>query len=178
VPAALPYKIATLVYCINPRGQLLLLHRKRPPNRDLYSPIGGKLEQAIGESPYACALREIQEEIDVTLTLAEIALLGIVSEAGHEGQQHWLMFCFEVLKPIDFPPRDIPEGRLEWFHLDQLDQLTIPKTDRDVIWPMVRRTSRRLNPGVPPAPVFSVHIDCAPDDALNVTYEFPLIAPV
>ena len=79
-PAAIPYKIAVLVYVFNDTGKLLLLHRRRPPNRDLYSPIGGKLEQAIGESPHACALREIEEEIDVKLSLDEIRLLGIVSE--------------------------------------------------------------------------------------------------
>src|ERR1035437_3474557 len=63
----IPYKIAVLAYIFNAEGKLLLLHRKKPPNQDLYSPIGGKLEQQIGESPYACALREIAEEVGVAL---------------------------------------------------------------------------------------------------------------
>ena len=38
-----PYKIAVLCYLYDEEGRLLLLHRRKPPNRDMYSPIGGKL---------------------------------------------------------------------------------------------------------------------------------------
>jgi 8-oxo-dGTP diphosphatase len=172
----LPYKIAALCYVFDSQNRLLLLHRFRPPNRDLYSPIGGKLEQAIGESPYACALREIHEEIGVQLTLDDIRLAGIVSERGFEGgngQQHWLMFCFEVTRPLDFPARQIDEGRLEWFALDQIAQLDIPKTDREVIWPLVQRHSVRLHPHQPDPGFFSVHIDCTHVDHFAVTVEHP-----
>ncbi len=71
---ALPYQIATLVYIFNRENRLLLLHRSKSPNRDLYSPIGGKLEQAGGESPYTCALREIREETGVELELRAAAM--------------------------------------------------------------------------------------------------------
>src|SRR4051812_15597405 len=98
----IPYKIAVLVYVFNDEGKLLLLHRRKPPNKDLYSPIGGKLEQQLGESPYGCALREIQEEIGIELGLDDIRMLGIVSERAYAGggpqagtESHWLMFCFE-----------------------------------------------------------------------------------
>ena len=184
---SIPYKIAVLVYVFNARGELLLLHRRRPPNQDLYSPIGGKLEQAIGESPYACALREIQEEIDVTLELKDIRLAGLVSErafpasAPPDGSApaaaaHWLMFCFEVTRPLNFPPRQIEEGRLEWIPLDAIERLTIPKTDREVIWPLMRRHSVALS-GVHAGGFFSVHIDCTDADNFKVTYEHPLVSP-
>ena len=169
---ALPYKIAVLVYVFNNAGALLLLHRFRAPNRNLYSPIGGKLEQAIGESPYACALREVHEEIDIRLTLDDIRLVGLVSERAHEGEQHWLMFCFEVLRPLDFPERTISEGRLEWVPLEKVHTLTIPKTDRDVIWPLVQEHSALLR-GPRAGEFFSVHIDCTVGEELDVTYEQP-----
>jgi len=196
-PAAIPYKIAVLVYVFNDTGKLLLLHRRRPPNRDLYSPIGGKLEQAIGESPHACALREIEEEIDVKLSLDEIRLLGIVSERAFNGSgpaassgpqaaasatpaAHWLMFCFEVTRPLNFAARDIEEGRLEWIDPIILPQLGIPKTDREVIWPLVEQHSRQLHP----APhnrhqdsLFCVHIDCTDAENFIVTHEHPRRAP-
>ena len=183
----IPYKIAVLVYVFNDQGQLLLLHRRRPPNRDLYSPIGGKLEQALGESPFACALRETEEEIAVTLTLDDIRLLGIVSEkafaAGSDNAPtgdatHWLMFCFEVTRPLNFPAREISEGTLEWIDPADLAALPIPQTDRAVIWPLIERHSRVLHPGADHAePFFSVHIDCTTPDQFIVTHEHPRPAP-
>ena len=58
----LPYKIAVLCYLFDREGRVLLLHRERPPNRGLYSPVGGKLEQSLGESPTACAIRRSPNE--------------------------------------------------------------------------------------------------------------------
>ncbi len=182
---AMPYKIAVLVYIFDEAGKLLLLHRRKPPNKDLYSPIGGKLEQAIGESPYACALREIHEEVGVTLGLQDIRLLGMVSErayprsavAGQEGGQapagHWLMFCFEVTKRLNFPARQMDEGRLEWVDLETMLTLDIPKTDREVIWPLVRQHATALGNQRGDG-YFSVHIDCRDEERFAVTLEYPL----
>ena len=61
----LPYKVATLLYCFNERDEVLLLERAQEPNRGFWSPCGGKLKMDIGESPYACACREAEEEIGV-----------------------------------------------------------------------------------------------------------------
>jgi 8-oxo-dGTP diphosphatase len=202
----IPYKIAVLVYVFNEAGELLLLHRKKAPNKDLYSPIGGKLEQQIGESPHACALREIEEEIGTRLTLDDIRLLGIVSERAYnsppaapeltstgtstdrkthalEGSHaaHWLMFCYEVTRPLDIPARDIDEGRLEWVDPSRLSELNIPRTDRKVIWPLVERHSRRRQPSDLKDPcdsVFCVHIDCTDAENFVVTYEHPRRPPV
>ena len=180
--APIPYKIAVLVYVFNDEGKLLLLHRRKPPNKDLYSPIGGKLEQHLGESPYACALREIHEEINIQLTLDDIRLLGIVSEraypspppGGGADTTHWLMFCFEVTRPLNFLPVEFDEGRLEWIDPIILRDLSIPKTDRDIIWPLVQKHSIMLNPANRTHPdFFSVHIDCTDNDAFLPTIEHP-----
>ena len=180
--SSVPYKIAVLVYVFDDAGRLLLLRRAKPPNQDLYSPIGGKLEQGEGESPYACALREIHEEIEIQLTLDDIRLLGIVSEraflgsgaAGGHAPAHWLMFCFEVTRRVNFPPRDMVEGRLEWIDPVALGSLNIPKTDREVIWPLVREHATMLNPARRKHDgIFSVHIDCTDDDRFQVTHEHP-----
>lgn len=152
----LPYRIAVLCYLFDPRGRLLLLHRRKPPNRDLYSPIGGKLEQPIGESPAACAIREVAEETGVRVAAPELHLTGIVSEAGFDDRTHWLMFLYEVTRPVDpaeiaAEDHDFDEGRLEWHDPATVGNLPIPDTDRRVIWPLFWRYRHRF---------FAAHIDC------------------
>lgn len=133
---ALPYQIATLLYCFNDTEQVLLLKRAKEPNRGLWSPCGGKLHTAIGESPYACACREAQEELCLSLVPCDVHLMGLISEHGYEGQAHWLMFLFEVkprLKAIPSPHR---EGVFRFFSRRELDCLEMPRTDREKIWPL------------------------------------------
>ncbi len=159
----LPYKIAVLCYLFDEAGRLLLLHRVRPPNQDLYSPVGGKLEQSIGESPTTCAVREIHEETGLTVTAQNLHLTGIVSESGYENSCHWLMYLYEVTHPVVVEPRTIDEGRLAWHGRDALASLSIPQTDREVIWPLFWRYRGRF---------FTAHIDCT-DNGLRWRIEQP-----
>ena len=132
----LPYKVATLLFCFNSKGETLLLERKKAPNQGLWSPCGGKLLTEIGESPYACAIREAREELGVELMIDDISLTGVVSECGYEGTGHWLIFLFEVLKPIDTLPEEMQEGRFRFFAREDLENLKISRTDREQIWPL------------------------------------------
>jgi 8-oxo-dGTP diphosphatase len=155
--AGLPYKVAVLCYLRDAAGRVLLLHRRKPPNPGMYSPIGGKLETAAGEGPHACALREIREEVGIALEAEEIRLCGIVSESGYEGHAHWLIFLFEVVRPIDpaeIAAMEFDEGRLEWVEASQVESLPIPATDREVMWPAVEAHRGGF---------FMVHIDCEAD---------------
>lgn len=147
----LPYKIAVLCYLFDVDGRVLLLHRRKPPNRDLYSPVGGKLEQRQGESPTACAVREIAEETGLTVVADELHLTGVVSEAAYEGQTHWLMFLYELTRPVEVVLASFDEGTLEWFTPQQLDGLPLPETDRQVIWPQFWAHRGRF---------FAGHIEC------------------
>ena len=152
---SMPYKVAVLCYLYDTEGRLLLLHRRKPPNRDMYSPIGGKLEIADGEGPHDCALREIREEAHLELRPDEIRMISIVSERAYKGEEHWLIFLFEVTRPIrpdEIPHSEFDEGRLEWHAVDEVEKLPIPATDRDVMWPLVRKNRGGF---------FMVHIDCA-----------------
>lgn len=133
---ALPYKIAVLCYLFDEQGRVLLLHRRKPPNQDLYSPVGGKLEQAIGESPTMCAVREIHEETGLEVTLNDLHLTGIVSEEGFDDRMHWLMFLYELKGPVRVDRTHFDEGSLEWHDRANLDRIPIPRTDKEVIWPL------------------------------------------
>jgi 8-oxo-dGTP diphosphatase len=169
---AMPYKIAVLCYLYDEEGRLLLLHRRKPPNRDMYSPIGGKLEIALGEGPHDCALREIREEASVSLRPEEIRLMAIVSETAYEGEDHWLIFLYESTRPIrsgEIPHAEFDEGRLEWHRVEDVERLPIPETDREVMWPNVRRHRGGF---------FMVHIDCSKSPMQPRLCESWRVAPV
>lgn len=131
----LPYRIATLLYCFNEHEDVLLLERMKEPNRGLWSPCGGKLHTEEGESPYACACREAQEELGLQIKPDDLHLTGIVSEHGYEGRAHWLMFLFEVKRRLSALPPAHREGRFQFFSRDALTNLKMPQTDVEQIWP-------------------------------------------
>ncbi len=133
---ALPYRIATLLYCFSTRDEVLLLKRRQEPNRGFWSPCGGKLKMALGESPYACACREAREETGQILQPSDLHLTGLVSEHGYEGQAHWLMFLFEVKRRLATVPPPHPEGEFGFFPRSALPDLWIPQSDRETIWPL------------------------------------------
>lgn len=153
----LPYKIATLVDLRDDRGRVLLLRRLKAPNLGLCSPIGGKLEMATGESPAQCAQRETLEEVGIDLPIERFALLGIISEKAYENRGHWLIFYYRVSGSVHVEPHDTPDGRLEWFDWNQVENLPLPDTDRRIIWPLVKKHDHESGP----LGFFSVHIDCS-----------------
>ncbi len=136
---SLPYQIATLLYCFNEAGDVLLMERAQEPNLGLWSPPGGKLQQSSGESPYACACREAHEELGLSLGPADLHLTGLISEHGYAGQAHWLMFLFEVQQRLQAVPSPISEGRFEFHPVSGLAALRLPQTDREQIWPLFWR---------------------------------------
>lgn len=163
----LPYRIAVLCYLFDEQGRLLLLHRAQQPNKGLYSPIGGKLKMSLGESPADCALREMREEVELELDYSDIHLTGMVSECGYEGQTHWLMFLYEVTRPVQVKRMQFSEGTLGWHTWEQAEQLDIPETDRKIINPLFRKYRGKF---------FHVHIDCT-NGGYNWRLEHPAERP-
>ncbi len=159
---ALPYKIATLLYGFNERDEVLLLERAQEPNCGLWSPCGGKLRTDTGESPYACAGREAAEELGLALPPADLHLAGLVSEHGYQGQSHWLMFLFEIKRRLTAAPPAHREGRFQFFPRAALDQLPLPHTDREKIWPWFWEHRGGF---------FAAHCHCHPDGRNDWTLE-------
>lgn len=159
--ASLPFKLACLCDLRDRDGRLLLLHRKKAPNKGLCSPIGGKLEMERGESPAQCAQREIKEEAGIDVALEHIRLMGLIAETAFEGTTHWLLFYYRVMTPVEVVDGHMDEGELRWHAPDELDALPVPETDRKIIWPLVRKHDASGPDGGPG--FFSVHIDCRGD---------------
>ena len=133
------YKVSTLLYGFSEDDKVLLLCRGQEPNLGLWSPCGGKLDLATGESPHACAVREAAEEIGMVLTAGDLHLTGMVSEHGYQGEAHWLMFLFELKPRLRRLPEPIREGSFGLFTRAELEELEIPQTDREMIWPLFWR---------------------------------------
>lgn len=133
---ALPFKISVLIFIRDGNGKFLLIQRRKAPNKGCWSPVGGKLEMALGESPFECACREAFEETGMRLSASELHLFGMVSERSYEGSGHWLMFLFDCLKPIEKLPAEIDEGQFAFFTREQIDSAAIPPSDRKLVWPV------------------------------------------
>ena len=133
---ALPYKISVLVFIENPAGEQLLMLRAKQPNLGVWTPIGGKLEMATGESPLECAVRETAEETGLVVAEADLHLFAMIAERAYQGDTHWLMFLFRCKRPIAALPPDIAEGKFAFWSRDAIRQLAIPETDAAALWPI------------------------------------------
>jgi 8-oxo-dGTP diphosphatase len=133
---ALPYKISVLVFLENAAGELLLMLRAKQPNLGVWSPIGGKLEMATGESPFDCAVRETREETGLAAAPEDFHLFAMIAEKAYQGETHWLMFLFRCRTPLAGLPPDIDEGRFAFYTRDQIRDLPIPETDKAALWPI------------------------------------------
>jgi 8-oxo-dGTP diphosphatase len=162
MPDALPYKIAVLVFLENAAGEHLLLLRAKPPNLGVWSPIGGKLEMATGESPFECAVRETREETGLEVAAADLHLFAMIAEKAYEGETHWLMFLFRCRKPLAALPPDISEGRFGFFARASIDKLPIPDTDRTALWPTYDAHRDRF---------VALKADCRPGRPVSVEVE-------
>ena len=165
---ALPYKIAVLVFLENTAGQHLLLLRAKPPNQGIWSPIGGKLETAAGESPFECAVRETFEETGLRADASQFHLFAMIAEKAYEGQSHWLMFLFRCRVPLTTLPPAIDEGRFAFFSRAEIDQLPIPETDRNALWPIYDRHRDHF---------VALKADCRPGRPIRVEVEEITPAP-
>ena len=164
---SLPYKISTLLFLKNEEGHFLLLKRTKAPNKDKWSPIGGKLDMTSGESPHQCAIRECQEETGHTISHTDLHLFSIIAEKSFEGSGHWLMFLFECHKPIDELPPPIDEGQFAFFTREEIDKLLIPQTDHSLLWPFYDKYHKDF---------VCMSADCDPAKNLEIVVEETLRA--
>ena len=160
--STLPYKISVLVFLENQAGEQLLILRRKAPNLGHWSPIGGKLEMALGESPFECAIRETFEETGLRIGTEDLHLFSMIAEKAYEGQSHWLMFLFCCRRRLDVLPPDFSEGRFAFFGRAAIADLPIPETDRAALWPIYDRYRDRF---------VALRADCAPGRPVQVAIE-------
>lgn len=90
---------------------------------------------SIGESPHQCAIREAQEELGISLKTSDLHLFSMVAEKAYEGATHWLMFLFDIKVQLEQLPSEIDEGPFKFFSRAEIDDLSIPPSDKILVWP-------------------------------------------
>jgi 8-oxo-dGTP diphosphatase len=120
-------KLATLCYVKRP-GQTLMIHRIKKAgdmHQGKWNGLGGKFEP--GETPEACAVREIFEESG--LRAADPELRGLLTFPGFQEEEDWYAFVF-VVRDYHGELIDSPEGVLAWIDDDRLLELPLWEGDR------------------------------------------------
>ncbi len=79
-------KVGVGVLLTDAEGRILLTLRKRPPEADHWSIVGGKLDYF--EPLEACAIREAEEEVGVKITIER--LLCVTDHCLPSEGQHWV----------------------------------------------------------------------------------------
>lgn len=107
----------TICFC-RVDNKVLMVHRIKEPNKDMWNGLGGKIEP--NETPKESVFREMREEAEMDLNKANgVNFVGTVTWDKHtEPPEKVGMYSFVVDLPSDYPiwegGRETPEGSLEW----------------------------------------------------------------
>lgn len=117
--------------------RLLLVRRGRPPGEGLWAVPGGKVEY--GESMFATARREVQEETGLEIEVGEVVWAGDSLGPGYPPEWHYCLVDFigqvtgGELKASD------DAAEVGWFTLEEAAQLPLTSTMPALLGELQRR---------------------------------------
>ena len=115
------------------KDRILLLYRQgsRVVNDKWIGSAGGHFERSELNDAYACAMRELKEELGVTADMLEkidLRYLTIYNKP-EELRQNYYFFATLKSDNIDFSSN---EGKLKWFDIEDMANLDMPFTSKMV----------------------------------------------
>jgi 8-oxo-dGTP diphosphatase len=120
-------KLATLCY-IRDGEKTLMLHRNKKANdmhQGKWNGLGGKVEK--GESPEACAMREVLEESGLEVTNPQ--LKGFITFPNFDGQNDWYVFVYRFDQFVG-DLIESAEGHLQWISKTEMKEVPLWEGDR------------------------------------------------
>lgn len=101
-------------------NQVLLVRRRNSHGDGTWSTPGGHLEY--GESPETCAIREVKEEVEVTIT--NLAFRAITNDLFEAERKHYVTIWMEGVYVSGEPAIQAPEELSDagWFSWDALPE--------------------------------------------------------
>lgn len=106
-----------------------VLMQRRPASRahgGLWEFPGGKVEP--GEGPAAALVREIAEELGITIAEADLTPLTFAASPGDGVTRPLVLLLFTCLRWQGKPAPE-PGAELQWLHPDALQALSMPPLD-------------------------------------------------
>jgi len=120
-------KLATLCY-LKDGDRTLMLHRNKK-DQDMHlgkwNGLGGKVEQ--GETPEACAIREVLEESG--LVVSNPQLKGFITFPNFDGENDWYVFVYRF-EHFEGRLIESPEGDLAWITDSEMAEIPLWEGDR------------------------------------------------
>ena len=128
---ALDHELKLVVACalVDADGRVLVAERPAgKPMAGLWEFPGGKL--ARGETPEACLIRELEEELGVS---THESCLAPLTFASHAYAEFHLLMPLYVCRKWQGEPRGLEGQGLRWSRPERLYDLPMPEADRPLI---------------------------------------------
>ena len=117
------FKISCLLFIRNKEDEVLMIRRRKAPNKGRWSPPGGSWTWFPANPPLNAQPREAREETGLLVGRRRSFYVWICFRKGLRIHTNWLMFLFDCKKLLSTLPPDIDEGRFCFYSRHDIDNL-------------------------------------------------------